>query len=163
MNKRCKLKQCLTPKELGDPSTVPTTYIRRQPAFVSSKFVTPVAFKTRDNLDTSFEEEEEDCGGSRPGSPEQARRSQQTLETFVNQGLEPDTAAVTEFSLLKSPQKSLKPVGVAETRASVAVELWPGGGAGTGKEGAGVISGGGAADGAGDLCLVMVLYKVLRQ
>ena len=161
MNKRCKLKQCLTPKELGDPSTVPTTYIRRQPAFVSSKFITPVAFKSRDNLDTSFEEEEEeDCAGSRPGSPEQARRSQQTLETFVYQGLEPDTAAVTEFSLLKSPQKSLKPVGVAETRTSVAVELWPGGGAATGKEGAGVISGGGAADGAGDLCLVMVLYKV---
>ena len=39
----------------------------------------------------------------------------------------------------------------------------PGAGAGTGKEGAGVISGGGAADGAGDLCLVMVLYKMLRQ
>ena len=149
MNKRCKLKQCLTPKELGDPRTVPTTYIRRQPAFVSSKFV---AFKSRDNVDTSFEdEEEEDC-------PVEARRSQQTLETFVYQGLEPDTAAVTEFSLLKSPQKSLKPVGVAETRTSVAVELWPGAGAGTGKEGAGVISGGGAADGAGDLCLVMVLY-----
>ena len=144
MNKRCKLKQCLTPKELGDPSTVPTTYIRRQPTFVSSKFVTPLAVKSRDNLDTSFEDEEADCG--------------QTLETFVNQGLEPDTAAVTEFSLLKSPQKSLKPVGVAETRTSVAVELWPGGGAGTGKEGAGVISGGGAADGSGDLCLVMVAY-----
>ena len=37
MNKRCKMKVCLNPKSLGDPSTVPASYVRRQSEYLSRK------------------------------------------------------------------------------------------------------------------------------
>jgi len=82
MNKRCKMKQCLTPKELGAPSTVPSTYIRKQPDFVSSKFLAP----TDEGFDMSFDDEETNMS-SRPETPNLPDHKA-SLENFIEMGLE---------------------------------------------------------------------------
>ena len=136
MNKRCKMKVCLTPKDLGDPSTVPTSYVRRQPEFVSSKFSTrddqPHQFSF--NADISFEEDE---SLSRAQSPDSTLPdTKESLENFIEMGLEGtdpsnmvNNISLTEFELEKSPSKALKTVAVSSERLSpskcrVAVEFW---------------------------------------
>ena len=158
MNKRCKMKVCTTPKDLGDPSTVPDTYVRKQPGFVSSKFMVN---KDQDVVvtdhDLSFDEEEELDNQSRSQSPEVPKES---LEIFVEKGLELDNAvhdntAPDEFELQKSPQKTitrtLVPAVTSKTSSNIAVEFWQP--VSPGHQGTGVISSSEMSQ-LRDLCLV---------
>ena len=137
MNKRCKLKVCLTPKDLGDPSTVPSTYMRRQPDYVSSKFMS-----REENIgqaDISFEDEEDSLSLSRAQSPDfDLPETKESLEDFIEMGLEGvdqsnmvNNISLNEFELQKSPSKAVKTLPVSNSRLSpskcrVAVELWSG-------------------------------------
>ena len=134
MNKRCKMKVCLTPKDLGDPSTVPSSYIRRQPEYVSSKFSTRDDHQASFNADISFEDEE---SLSRAQSPDYVLpNTKESLENFIEMGLEGsvqpnmvNNISLTEFELEKSPTKAVKTVAVSSERLSpskcrVAVEFW---------------------------------------
>ena len=83
MNKRCKMKQCLTPKELGAPSTVPSTYIRKQPDFISSKF-----FSSDDITDPNISFEDDETNHSSRAETPSLPDHKASLETFIEMGLE---------------------------------------------------------------------------
>ena len=145
MNKRCKLRQCITPKELGAASTVPATYIRKQPGFVSSKF-------TQEDVNYIYSEdlEVEDLEETDQGADKfvDAPTTKESLENFVEMGLDIGNGgsfardiSLTEFELTKSPVKSVKkteeavmsgvrtvPVPGNErlpaSKCNVAVEFW---------------------------------------
>ena len=170
MNKRCRLKQCITPKELGDPSTVPTTYVRRQPGFVSSKFTQEdVNYILNGEMD--IEEDEE--GVRVPGEIVEAPNTKESLENFVEMGLDIDNEgnfthdlSLNEFELPKSPVKSVRktealtgvktvPVPDIEnlpaSKYNVAVEFWqPGDREDVQLTGTGLIT----AEAGADLCFV---------
>ena len=135
MNKRCKMKVCLTPKDLGDPSTVPSTYMRRQPDYISSKFVTREEINNYGDI--SFEDEEESLSLSRAQSPDcDLPDNKESLEDFIEMGLEGvdesnmiSNISLTEFELQKSPAKAVKTLPVDSSRLTaskcrVAVEFW---------------------------------------
>ena len=93
MNKRCREKKCLTPKDLGAPSTVPTTYVRKMPEFVSSKFLNEgeKPRQARDPRDTniSYDDDDEDNYEQDDEVPVPLRPDHQvSLENFVSMGLE---------------------------------------------------------------------------
>ena len=130
MNKRCREKQCQTPKELGAPSTVPANYVRKMPDYVSSKFVlegetprratqdTNISYDDEDEEDDDQEEEEEYI----PLAPDH----KVSLENFISMGLEPGAATpeypsnleMEEFSkgkgnLGETSKKTLKTIPVS--------------------------------------------------
>ena len=147
MNKRCREKQCLTPKEFGSPSTVPTTYVRKMPEYVSSKFLdeseTPRRARDPKDTNTSYDEEDEEEEESRkeeqPSIPQDLKFS---LESFISMGLEPggvtpeylSSIQMEEFGKDKgrggtSPKKALKtiPVNVEKlspSKCNVAVDFF---------------------------------------
>ena len=143
MNKRCRLRQCITPKELGAASTVPTSYIRKQPDFVSSKFTQDdVNYIYSDDLEMEHLEEGDQVAEKLVDAP----TTKESLENFVEMGLDIDNGtgfardiSLSEFELTKSPVKPLKktedvtgvrnvPVAGNErlpaSKCQVAVEFW---------------------------------------
>ena len=56
-NKKCKLKICLTPKQPGDPSTVPDSYVRRQEVQVNQN-LSYLANPSNKSSENNIEEEE---------------------------------------------------------------------------------------------------------
>ena len=161
MNKRCRAKQCLTPKELGDPSTVPSSYVRRQPDYISSKFQQTRQEDDSHNISFEDEEDEEDMEDdgeafhlpvTRPGD------LKASLENFVEMGLEEEEGARHPRNLDWEEEKCggdqqlhPLPVSVANlspSKCGVAVEFW---GVGSpGREGAGLVTGAEC----GELCLL---------
>jgi hypothetical protein len=146
MNKRCREKQCLTPKELGAASTVPSTYIRKMPEFVSSKFLSEgeTPRRARDTKDTniSYDEGDEDVEEPKVVAKDipQLPDHKVSLENFISMGLEPRSATpqflssveMDEFSkrrLGETPKKILKtiPVNVdklSPSKCNVAVDFF---------------------------------------
>ena len=144
LNKRCKLKVCMTPKGPGDVSTVPATYVRKLPGFISSKFVAPDADEVNvANADISFEEDDENNVKTRPTTPDIIENTE-TLEDFIEMGLEMNSEeqeniirniALNEFELQKSPTKAVKtetiktlvPVSsssLSPSKCNIAVDYW---------------------------------------
>ena len=147
MNKRCREKQCLTPKEFGSPSTVPTTYVRKMPEYVSSKFLdeSEAPRKARDAKDTNTSYDEEDDDEEESQREEQAPMPQDlkfSLENFISMGLEPggvtpeylSSIEMDEFGKEKgksgtSPKKALKTIPVnidkiPQGKCNVAVDFF---------------------------------------
>merc|ERR1719232_2435035 len=144
MNKRCKLRACITPKELGAASTVPTTYIRKQPGFVSSKFTQDdVNYIYSEDLEIEDLEEAENM----PEKFVDAPTTKESLENFVEMGLDIHNGgnfardiSLSEFELTKSPVKPVRKTEEAVTgvrtvsvpgierlpasKCNVAVEFW---------------------------------------
>ena len=172
MNKRCKLRQCITPKELGAASTVPTTYIRKQPGFVSSKFTQEdVKYIYSEDLEVEDLEEADNVADKFVETP----TTKESLENFVEMGLDIGNGgsfardiSLTEFELTKSPVKPVRkteeavlsgvrtvPVPGNErmpaSKCNVAVEFWqPGDTEDLEVTGTGLIS----SEAGSDLCFV---------
>lgn len=144
MNKRCKMKQCLTPKELGAPSTVPSTYIRKQPDFISSKFLSSTDETSVLDANMSFDDDTNiSSRADTPNLPDHKA----SLENFIEMGLEeleePNFIKNIEFdefginrankliekSKCQTLQTSLKTIPVTSdklspSKCSIAVDFW---------------------------------------